>query len=522
MKLEIKLLENEYFFGGSSEYAGKLPISAKTVDYRLDMSKGRNQTMPLYISTKGRCIWCESPMIVTAKDGVITCESDDEILLEKFGNTLRDAYLGASKAHFPFTGKVPPLKFFETAQYNTWMEFDYHQNQEGILKYAHAIVDNGYTPGILMIDEGWHTRYGLWEFDFSKFPDPKGMIDELHALGFTVMLWVVPMYTADGLQFITSAFKDRMHLNGGVGNEEIFLRNDAGDVALVKWWNGYSAMLNFCKTCDCDFLEEKLRRLMDEYGVDGFKLDGGNICAYNPANIANGTQTKYSPAELNIAWNNFGARFEYHEYKDTFKGGGKPVIQRISDRNHKWEADKGGLASVPPAALLQGLIGHPFICPDMVGGGEWSFNYLPGFKVDEELFVRMAQCSALFPMMQFSWAPWRMLGEEAQKYCLNAAQLHARYADYIVSLVKASAASGEPILRSLEYEYPECGYAEITDQFLLGDKVLVAPVITNGQFEREVVLPEGEWLYLEKELYVGGKTVKVHAPLDTLPYFVKR
>ena len=522
MKLEVKILENEYFFGGSTQYTAKLPISCDTEGYFLDMNYGHNQTMPLYVSTEGRVIWCEEPMTVSASGGVITCEANAEIFLEKYGDTLRDAYLGASKAHFPFSGKVPPLKFFESAQYNTWMEMDYNQTQEGVLKYAHAIVDNGYTPGILMIDEGWHTRYGLWEFDETKFPDPKGMIDELHSLGFTVMLWVVPMYTADGLGFITSAFKDRTHLSGGVGNKELFLRNDEGKVALVEWWNGYSAMLNLCKKEDCDFLEAKLRRLMDEYGVDGFKLDGGNICAYNPQNIANGPQTKYSPAELNIAWNDFGSRFEYHEYKDTFKGGGKPVIQRISDRNHKWGADEVGLASVLPAALCQGLIGHPFICPDMIGGGEWSFNYLKDFKVDEELFVRMAQCSALFPMMQFSWAPWRMLGKEAQKYCLDAARLHAKFADYIVENVKASAVSGDPILRSLEYQYPHKGYAKITDEFLLGDRVLVAPVITKGQTEREVVLPEGEWLYLEKTPYSGGCTVTVPAPIDTLPYFIRK
>ena len=522
MKLEIKISENEYWFGGSTQYTDKLPISRETEGYYLDMNDGHNQTMPLYISTLGRCIWCEEPMLVTVDGGVIICAAESEIVLEKFGDTLRDSYLGASKAHFPFTGKVPPLKFFETAQYNTWMELDYHQNQEDILKYAHAIIDNGYTPGILMIDEGWHTRYGLWEFDEAKFPDPKGMIDELHSLGFTVMLWVVPMFTADGLAFVNAALEDGMHLNGGVGDKELFLRNDEGEVALVKWWNGYSAMFNLCKKEDCDFLEQKLRRLMAEYGVDGFKLDGGNVCAYNPSRVANGPQTKYSPAELNIAWNEFGKRFEYHEYKDTFKGGGKPVIQRISDRNHGWEADRKGLASIPPVAICQGLIGHPFICPDMIGGGEWIFNYLPDFKVDEELFVRMAQCSALFPMMQFSWAPWRMLGKEAQKYCLDAAKLHAKFADYIVENVKASAASGEPILRSLEYQYPHKGYAKITDQFLLGDRVLVAPVIEKGKTDRRVTLPEGEWLYLEKIPYIGGVTVTVPAPIDTLPYFVKR
>lgn len=206
------------------------------------------------------------------------------------------------------------------------MEFDYNQSQKGVLEYAHGLVDNGYTPGIFMIDEGWHTRYGLWEFDFAKFPDPKGMIDELHSLGFTVMLWVTPLYTCDGRDFVLAADPDRAGLVGSAGDKKYFLRTDDGGVAIVKWWEGFSAILNFCREEDREFLALKLQRLMDDYGVDGFKLDGGIIAMYNPGNIQNGTQTHTPPDELNIDWNEFGERFEYHEYKDTYKGGGKGEI----------------------------------------------------------------------------------------------------------------------------------------------------------------------------------------------------
>ena len=292
-------------------------------------------------------------------------------------------------------------------------------------------------------------------------------------------------------------------------------------MALYKWWEGFSAILDMHNPDDREFLDTKLRRLMNEYGVDGFKFDGGNVCAYNSARLINGTQTTYTPNELNIAWNDFGARYEYHEYKDTYKGGGKPVVQRIRDRNHKWKADEDGIESIIPAALNQGLIGHPFICPDMIGGGEWSFNYLDGFCVDEELFVRMAQCSALFPMMQFSWAPWRMLGEKSQELCLEAAKLHLKFSDYIEKLVKESAVSGEPILRHLEYEFPHRGYERINDQFMLGGEMLVAPVVTKGEVTRTLALPEGKWLYLGETEYEGGKTVTVDAPISVLPYFIK-
>ena len=74
----------------------------------------------------------------------------------------------------------------------------------------------------------------------------------------------------------------------------------------------------------------------------------------------------------------------------------------------------------------------------MIGGGEWSYNR-PGFRVDEELFVRMAQVSVFFPMMQFSWAPWRVLSPEHLAIVRECANLHARLAPELYDLIQASA-----------------------------------------------------------------------------------
>ncbi len=49
----------------------------------------------------------------------------------------------------------------------------YDQNQRDVLKYAHAIVDNGLPPGVLMIDDNWQEDYGKWTFHPGRFPDPK-------------------------------------------------------------------------------------------------------------------------------------------------------------------------------------------------------------------------------------------------------------------------------------------------------------------------------------------------------------
>ena len=514
--MRFEILENEHWWGGAAVTAPYQPFDRDT-DYECDLKEADgNQSSPLLVSDKGRYVWSEHCFRFIIKNGEIELIGED-IELVCAGETLRDAYLAAMKAHFPFSGKVPPEKFFTTAQYNTWMEFTYNPTQKSVLEYARSIIESGYEPGILIIDEGWHTRYGVWEFDFAKFPDPKAMIDELHEMGFTVMLWIVPLMTADGRDFLGAASKAK-YLNND--NRPLpLLKTDDGRVAIVKWWNGFSAVLNLTDEVDREFLDAKLRRLMNDYGVDGFKFDGGSLGMYNPENVINGKQTRFSAEELNIAWNEFGERYEFHEYKDTFKRGGTPIIQRIRDRGHRWDDD--GICTLLPFALVEGLTGYPFLCPDMIGGGEWSYTLL-GKPWDGELVVRMAECSALFPMMQFSLAPWRILNKEHAALCLKAAKLHKEFAPRIIEEVKSTAVTGEPIIRALEYEFPNQGFATTRDMFMLGSGVLVAPVLEEGARERTVKLPCGKWLYLGKDEYVGGATVTVSAPLGTLPYFIKQ
>lgn len=129
--------------------------------------------------------------IKIGRRGKIELEGKD-IIMQEYGDTLRDAYVGAMKEHFPVCGNELPLEFFKTPQYNTWMQYTYHPTQEGTLKYAQDIIDHGFQPGIFIIDEGWQKNYGNWDFDPYKFPAPKDMIEQLHAMGFIVMLWVVP------------------------------------------------------------------------------------------------------------------------------------------------------------------------------------------------------------------------------------------------------------------------------------------------------------------------------------------
>ena len=101
------------------------------------------------------------------------------------------------------------------------------------------------------------------------------------------------------------------------------------------------------------------------------------------------------------------------------------------------------------------------------------------------------------------------------------AKLHEKFADVIIKLADESKNSGEPIVRYMEYVFPHSGMASCIDQFMLGDEILVAPVYKKGETTREVILPKGKWKYLDQDVYEGGQTIIVDAPIDVLPYFTK-
>lgn len=516
MEKIIQIKENEYWWGGSCMKGNEMPFTAAS-SVRLDLrgADANIQTMPLLVSSKGRYIWGEQPFLFEFREGNIYIEGEDIIVYED-GKNLKDAYLSASKNHFPFDNAKLPDEFFTTAQYNCWMQFNYNPTQEGVLRYAHGIVDSGFEPGILIIDEGWHGRYGTWEFDLYKFPDPKKMIEELHELGFKIMLWVCPYVCPDGERYVKS-LGIGSELDGRKVKTDLYLRTEDNDIVLSKWWNGTSAVLDMTKETDREFLKKQLDTLVEEYKVDGFKFDGGSVETYLDECCANGKVDKSkTPHERNIAWNEFGRQYAFHEYKDTYKGGGKCVISRLLDRDHNWT--RNGINTIIENSLVQGIIGHPFICPDMIGGGSWNI-FLRGVTLDQELFVRMAEVSTYFPMMQYSLAPWQYLDEEHLKICVDMAKKHKEISGEILKLVNESRTSGEPIVRHLAYEFPEEGFEEVNDMFMFGADTLVAPVIVKGQTVKTVRLPKGKWEYCDGTVYDGEQTVTVEAPVNVLPVF---
>jgi len=96
--------------------------------------------------------------------------------------------------------------------------------------------------------------------------------------------------------------------------------------------------------------------------------------------------------------------------------------------------------------------------------------------------------------------------------------LHTKMGAYIFDLAQQAAKDGEPIVRHMEYAFPNEGFESSDDQFMLGDKYLVAPMIIKGS-TRTVKLPKGNWVDELGKKYKGGKVVTIEVPLDRLPYF---
>ena len=477
----------------------------KKKDLRID-NRG-NQAAPLLVSNKGRYVWSDEAFAFEFKDGVLFVHSDfEQVAAVLSGKTLREAYVGAMTKHFPPSGKTPHAMMFKNPQYNTWIELGTNQNQKDLLKYTEGVIKNGFPTGVFMVDDGWANYYGNFAFDLRTFPDAKAMMDTIHAKGFKVMLWLTPFISPDSREF-----KEVTKLKG------LVLQKDSKKPALVKWWNGYSACLDFTNPKATDWLRNKLKNLQTTYGIDGFKFDAADFDFYikGSPNYPNEATNVEGPKQAE-AFGKLGAEFEFNEFRAGWKNGNQPLAQRLQDKQYSWD----DLKLLVPDMLSAGLIGQPYTCPDMIGGGLLSnFENIDYAKFDQELMVRSAQTQALMPMMQFSVAPWRVLDAKHLAIVRESALLHAKMGDYIYELAQKSAKEGEPIVRHLEYAFPNQGFESCDDQFMLGEKYLVAPMTIKGT-SRDVRLPKGNWVDDLGKKYKGGQTVKMDVPLSRLVYFM--
>jgi len=510
--IKISVENDEYWWGGVSSLGYQTPYD-KNSEFSLNLfgdNKG-NQAQPLLLSSKGRYVWSESPIEYGISNGVLTVSCDHgKIYSGTKGNNLRSAYNYVSNKYFPSNGEIPDELLFTHPQYNTWIELMYDQNQEDILKYAQSIIDKGFPPGVIMIDDNWQEDYGIWDFSARRFSDPKGMMKKLHDMGFKVMLWVCPFVSSDSQVFRKLA-ADGMLLLDDERTQEILWANTKNKAAIIRWWNGASACLDLSNPETNEWFKAQLDYLMKEYGVDGFKFDAGDAQFYTGDVLS---FNKSLPNDHTQYFAEVGLDYPLNEYRASWKMAGLPLAQRLRDKGHDWE----DLEKLIPDQMSQSVMGYAYTCPDMIGGGEYQ-SFLNSSMIDEELIVRSAQVHALMPMMQFSVAPWRVLSDSNEKICRKMANLHLQYGPQILKLAKVAALTGQPIVKPMELAFPGKGYETIKDQFVLGNDIIVAPVVKKGERSRMVLLPKGKWIDDLGKKHKGDELIKINVPLERLPYF---
>jgi myogenesis-regulating glycosidase len=376
-------------------------------------------------------------------------------------------------------------------------------------KFAAEIVERSLPRSVLEIDDRWQAAYGDTAFDTAKFPDAAGMVARLHEQGFLVTLWVMPFVEESSACYAEGAargFFVRSNVSAGLGLKPGFFR----------WWNSAPVVgLDVTNPEACEWFVGRLKALQEATGVDGFKFDAGEPC-FLPASFRTYRPLTH-PSEYTRAWVvNVASRFQVAEVRTGHGSTAVPLLTRMGDRFSEWGEDNG-LASLVPTLLTSSVLGYPFCLPDMIGGNAYF-----GRSPSAELMVRWAQTSALMPALQFSIAPWD-LGAETDALVRASLVQRQPLIELIVQLSQRAVDGLEPICRPMWWLAPlDEQTFRISDQFALGDDIIVAPVVTKGALDRDVYLTDGLWedAALPGVRHQGPRWLRAYpAPLDALPIF---
>ena len=498
-------VRNSLVASEKKEQGADTNVFSKPAPYDLSDWGSHGFTVPFLVSSKGRYIWSERPFAFEVKDGAVKVYSSDVVDVVEAGNTLREAYLAASAAHFPFDGREPGEELFTKPQFNNWIESAvFGIDQQHAEEYVDALAASGFPCGVVMIDGGWQRYHGCRDFNPDTFPDAVKLFDKIHGYGYKSMIWASYFLSADSRPEYVS-YKPTA--------QNLLVRNriNPNEPALVYWWNGISVTLDLTQPSIRQKFVDELQAFAERFHIDGFKFDGGDPDYFRDALFAEDWMV---PADFSKAFNLAAEAFSYNENRVGFATGGHPVVLRLFDVGHGWEE----LQTIIPNLLVAGLCGYPYAFGDMIGGG-LSSSYEPGKEFNHKLFIRSCQLQALMPMMQFSAAPWRVLTPEESEVCRHFAELHVDFGAYIMEQVHHAPSTGEPILRSMEYEFPGCGYEMVNTQFMLGPRYLVAPVV-NEDDSKTVYLPAGIWKDDLGQEFHGPQVLELqNVAVERLPYY---
>jgi alpha-glucosidase (family GH31 glycosyl hydrolase) len=557
IRLNLNTPEEEEFYGFGMKY-NTLNQRGETVDtYCVNWYTEQNDKtytpVPYYFVPDKYGFYIDSTYysrfnIDTARDNV--CRIDVTTGGDK--NTGVDFYFFAGSnqeiadSYTDIVGKpvLPPVWAF-----GPWISANEWNKQTEVMEQLEQTIKYDIPTSVIVL-EAWSDEETFYTFNDSEFkagggdyvpklsdftfggrwPDPKGMVDELHNNGIKVLLWQIPVLKYSGSATLQS-IRDQ---NYAEEKGYVLKENDGSSYRIPSGtWFGNSLMIDFTNKEGTQWFLSKREYLLKELGIDGFKTDGGEFVWGRDIISYDGTKgdelRNAYPDQYGQAYFDYGR--QWNEQAITFSRAGGASMQNhpicwIGDQKSTPEAFRDAMY----ATLNTSMSGIPFVAWDIAG--------FSGDVPSSDLYQRSVAQAAFSPIMQVhsetsgdpspsqARTPWNMAERKQSEDCLNTyryfANVRMNLLPYIYSEARHSSLTGEPLMRSMAYAYPWDKKAqEFKYQYMFGSNLLVVPIIGLKETEIEVYLPEGTWYGLFNNKPYKSGTHTIECPLGELPVFVR-
>lgn len=410
-----------------------------------------------------------------------------------------------------------------TPLYQRWI-YGSHQSrwgyytQDEVLDIADKFRELDIPCDVIHMDIDYMNGYRVFTFDDKKFPDVKGLSEKLADRGVKLISIIDPGVKKDEDYFM---YKEGMEMDA-------FAHDIDGSVYENAVWPGTSVFPDFTKQSVRSWWGDKTKILL-EHGISGIWNDMNEPASFNGP-LPDDVQFEYGAHEkVHNIYGHFMAKATYEGLAKN-DGGKRPfVLTRAAYAGSQkycggWTGDNHSIWAHIALSLEQ-------VCNLSVSGLAMCGSDIGGFGSDTtpELLVRFYEAAVFVPFFRNHSAmgtrrqePWQF-DETTIDAVRKTVKLRYRFIPYIYDLAHECEKTGAPIVRSLVYEYPADKHVRnISDEYMLGSFVLVAPVIAPGKEAREVYLPDGDWYdYYTGEKYSGGRYILADAPLDKVPVFIK-
>ncbi len=403
-------------------------------------------------------------------------------------------------------------------------------------------------PGSLRwIDAPWMSGFDNFEFNTTQFPDPKGLIDQLQALGYEVAVWAAPFINVADDRGTECGILPPP--TGGLYNEALakgyFVKQPNGQPELFPWRGSMGALVDFTNPDAVAFWKSLVKKTTD-LGIRGYKLDWDEyvVAAIGPSRFDLRFFDGTTPATEHAVHHELWHKAQQEALVEA--GGPGFLLSRSGDSSDGqyttvWPGDLdadlsrfrsaktadgldvvGGLPSAVNAAVSLAASAHPHFGSD-IGG----LRHAPA---STEAMARWVEFGALSTIMQVRGESRNFLHPDQPDFDQQVLDVYAKYSrlhlslfPYLYAYAKRNSVDGTPILRAPALQYPgDSALAAAPFEYFVGDDLLVAPVVTAGATARMVTLPEGQWVnWWTNEVVTGPAVKSVEAPLDTLPLFVR-